>query len=289
GSGVGDLLDEIVQQLKKAFETSSKNYDDHLKIGFVGKPNVGKSSLINALIKQERLLVHEKAGTTRSTVEVPFIYGDKKFLLHDTAGIKKKWKSDSDVAAAAAMQSLRTMSSVDVVFFVLDASSPIASQDQTIAGQIEEQELKVIVLLNKIDLISENEQQTLLDRISHYLPKLWWAPVVLVSAKDALGLKKMLQLATEISENAKKEIEQETLDRFLDRILKNHFPGKMDDQREPKVYSFKQIKADPPIFKLTVNFPAALAKGWKNLFEKQFRLEFGFEGSPIVIRYAKKS
>jgi GTPase len=289
GSGIGDLLDAIVKTLKKNTKESKNDYPDHLKLTFVGKPNVGKSSLINALLKQDRLLVHDQAGTTRSTIEIPFTYEKKEFLLLDTAGIKRKWKSDSDVAAAATLQALRTMNRTDVVFFVLDASSEITSQDQTIATEILEQNKRVLIVLNKSDLVTEKDQQKLLDKLPHFLPKLWWAPVVFTSAKTAHGLDKMLQLAQEVVLKTETEIEQENLDEFLDKILKENFPGKMDDQRAPKIYNLKQLKKNPPTFKLTVNHPAAIARGWKDSFEKQFRLKFGFEGSPVIMRYAKRT
>src|SRR6185436_8541185 len=145
----------VVEQLKN-FETESQDDPDRIKIAFLGKPNVGKSSLINALIKQERLLVHETSGTTRSTVEIPFEAEGHKFLLLDTAGIKRKWKQDSDVEAAAAFQSIKTLAHTDVALFVVDASSEITVQDQVVASDILEQHKPVVILLNKIDLLTKD-------------------------------------------------------------------------------------------------------------------------------------
>lgn len=286
GSGMGDLLDAVVTKFPKV--TFVDEGDLRLKIAFIGKPNVGKSSLVNALIKQERLLVDNKPGTTRSTVEIPFQFDDQKFLLLDTAGIKKKWKSDDDVSAAAAMQSINTLARVDVVLFVLDAAAEITIQDQAIATKILESNKKVLVLLNKIDMLAATEREKFLDKLPHYLPKLWFAPVVYVSAKTQEGLKKMLQLVQEVVEKALVQIPQEELDGFLGKLLNENFPGKMDDQRAPKIYGLTQIRTNPPIFELAVNFPNAFAPAWKNLLEKQFRLRFGFEGSPIIIRYHKR-
>jgi GTPase len=288
GAGIGDLLDQIVVKLKEKFTESRVDYSDRLKITFVGRPNVGKSSLINALLKQERLLVHDQPGTTRSTVEIPFDHKGQKFLLLDTAGIKKKWKQDIDVEAAAAMQSIRTLNQTDVALFVLDANGSLSFQDQVIAQKILEENKNVVVLLNKSDLISESDQQKLLDILPDYFPQIWWAPVVFTSAKTSLGLNLALQFATEIFNRSKTEIDQDNLDRFLDKILEEHMPGKMEDQRSPKIYNLKQLSVTPPVFKLTVNFPAAIATSWKRFMEKQFRLKFGFEGVPIVIKYIKR-
>jgi len=287
GSGIGDLLDEIVEKLAE-FKTPNEENKGRIKIAFVGKPNVGKSSLINALLKQERLLVHNKAGTTRSTVEIPFEAHGHQFLLLDTAGIKKKWKQESDVEAAAAFQSIRTISNTDVALFVIDASLEINVADQAVAESILEQNKPLVILLNKIDLLKKEEQDHLLDILPDYLPQLWFAPVLFVSALSTQGLDLLLKFAYDVHTIADKEIAAEELDDFLDKIVAENMPGKMEDERNPKIYNIKQTGVRPPVFKVTVNFPSAIAESWKRWFEKQFRLKFGFEGAPILIKYVRK-
>ena len=300
GSGVGDVLDEVVEKLNPKFAIrNSKISDSGLRIAFLGKPNVGKSSLVNALLKEDRMLVHHEAGTTRSTVEIPFsAWGgsasggeptEHKFLLLDTAGIKRKWDQDTDVEAAAAFQSIRTLNQTDVALFVLDANGEITVQDQIIGQNILDQEKSVIVLLNKIDLLDAAAKDRLLTKLPHHFPQLWFAPVVFVSAKTGEGLDQVLKLAQKAYASACKELSSEELDNFLEKILEEKMPGKKDDQRAPKIYNIKQIGSHPPVFKMIVNFPAAVAEAWKKWFEKQFRLKFGFEGTPIKIRYAKRS
>jgi len=290
GSGVGDVLDAVVEKLKKKFGAEREAAGaEGLKITFLGKPNVGKSSLVNALLKEDRMLVHHEAGTTRSTVEIPFEHNNKKFLLLDTAGIKRKWDQDTDVEAAAAFQSIRTLNQTDVALFVLDANGEITVQDQIIGQNILDQEKSVIVLLNKIDLLDAQAKDRLLTKLPHHFPQLWFAPVVFVSAKTGEGLDQVLKLAEEAYASARRELSPEELDNFLEKILAEKMPGKKDDQRAPKIYNIKQIGSNPPVFKMTVNFPAAVAEAWKKWFEKQFRLKFGFEGTPIKIRYAKRS
>lgn len=289
GSGIGDLLDAIVEKLKlivNSQELIVKNQG--LRIAFIGKPNVGKSSLINALLKQERLLVDSKAGTTRSTVDVPFLFEGKKFLLLDTAGIKRKWKQESDVATAAAIQSLRAIGATDIALFVLDVSGPITVADQAVAANILEHHKPAVVLLNKIDLVSENQRQKVLDLLPNYFPQLWYCPVIFTSAKSGTGLNLALEFAIKVNQHQNTYIEQDQLDKFLQQILNKHKPGKISDQRAPKVYHLKQIGTRPPTFELTVNFPAAIAEAWKRFFEKQFRLKFGFEGTPIEVKYIRK-
>ena len=290
GSGVGDVLDAVVEKLKKKFGAEREAAGaEGLKITFLGKPNVGKSSLVNALLKEDRMLVHHEAGTTRSTVEIPFEHTNKKFLLLDTADIKRKWDQDTDVEAAAAFQSIRTLNQTDVALFVLDANGEITVQDQIIGQNILDQEKSVIVLLNKIDLLDAQAKDRLLTKLPHHFPQLWFAPVVFVSAKTGEGLDQVLKLAEEAYASARRELSPEELDNFLEKILAEKMPGKKDDQRAPKIYNIKQIGSNPPVFKMTVNFPAAVAEAWKKWFEKQFRLKFGFEGTPIKIRYAKRS
>ncbi len=288
GSGIGDVLDAIVIKLKEKFPPQEENDSDGIRIAFLGKPNVGKSSLINALIKQERLLVHNKAGTTRSTVEVPFEADGRKFILLDTAGIKKKWDQDSDVEAAAAFQSIRTINQTDIALFVVDASQEISFQDQAIAENILDQQKPVVILLNKIDLLTKEDQQRFLDELPNYLPQMWYVPVIFISAKTSQGLDLLLKFAYEAREAAGRIIEQAELDAFLEKMTTESMPGKMEDQRAPKIYSLTQIGVKPPTFKMSVNFPAAIAEAWKKWFEKQFRLRFGFEGTPIQIKYIRK-
>ncbi len=288
GSGVGDLLDEIVKKLKEKFALETQEELPGLKIAFVGKPNVGKSSLINALIKQERVIVHHEAGTTRSTVEIPFEHAGQQFILLDTAGIKRKWDQDTDVAAAAAFQSIKTLATTDVVFFTLDASQDLTVQDQSVANQILEAQKSCVIVLNKIDLLDQKQQQQLLDSLPNYLSKMWYLPVLFTSTKTGQGLDLLVKFAQDSYNAAIREIDPDELDAFLQKIIKESMPGKMDDQRAPQIYNLKQIGTTPPTFKMNVNFPAAIAEAWKDWFEKQFRLKFGLEGTPIQIRYIKR-
>jgi GTP-binding protein len=287
GAGVGDLLDSVVESLNE-YKTEVEEDPDRIKIAFIGKPNVGKSSLINALIKQERLLVHDEAGTTRSTVEIPFESGEHKFMLLDTAGIKRKWKQDSDVEAAAAFQSIKTLANTDVALFVVDASREITVQDQVVASDILEQHKPVVVLLNKIDLLSKDQQEKFLDELPNYLPMLWFAPVLFISAKTDQGLDLLLKFAYDVYVIGDREVDANALDSFLDHILAEHMPGKVEDERDPKIYNIKQTGTRPPVFRVMVNFPSAIATSWQRWFEKQFRLKFGFEGAPIIIKYVRK-
>lgn len=289
GVGVGDLLDEIVNKLKQQFEQKTAEDLVGIKVAFVGKPNVGKSSLINGLLKQERLIVHDKAGTTRSTVEVPFTHEGEDFILLDTAGIKKKWQQDADVEAAAAFQSIRTITQTDVVFFVLDASTDITVQDQSIASDILDAGKAVVLVLNKIDLLDKERQDKFLDVLPNYLPQVWFVPVLFTSTSTGQGMDLLLKFAVDVLNVSKKLVQQQELDGFLQKIMAENMPGKMEDQREPKIFGLKQIGVSPPAFKMTVNFPAAIATSWKRWFEKQFRLKFGFEGTPILIRYIRKT
>lgn len=289
GAGVGDLLDAVVTKLQENFDQNPIEEEPGLKIAFIGKPNVGKSSLINALLKQERVLVHDQAGTTRSTVEIPFEHNRQKFLLLDTAGIKKKWDQDHDVAAAAAFQSIKTINRADVIFFTVDANQELTVQDQAVAEQILEARKSCVIVLNKIDLVDKKRQDELLDVLPNYLPQMWYLPVLFTSAQTGQGLDLLLKFAQDAFDSANKEIDPDELDAFLQKIITESMPGKMDDQRAPKIYNIKQVSTTPPVFKVTVNFPAAIATAWKRWFEKQFRLKFGLEGTPIDIRYVKKN
>jgi GTP-binding protein len=288
GTGIGDLLDQLISLLQKDFSPEKQEEFHGIKLAFVGKPNVGKSSLINALLKEDRLIVSPVAGTTRSTVDIPFEYEDKKFILLDTAGIKRRWKQDSDIAAAAAFQSIRSIPHADVALLVLDSSDEITVQDQAVASQIIEQNKPVVFLLNKSDILETKQKDSLLDRLPDLFPQLFWAPVVFTSATEKTNLVKILDLALEAYEKERVEVQQEQLDDFLQKMLDEKFPGKIEDQRAPKIYNMKQIGTKPLEFKLTVNFPAAISTGWRRYFEKQLRLKFDLFSTPVVVRYIKR-
>ncbi|MBX4188218.1 MAG: hypothetical protein KW793_03750 [Candidatus Doudnabacteria bacterium] len=187
------------------------------------------------------------------------------------------------------MQSLRTISQIDIALFVIDGSEKITAQDQIIMQRIIEQNKPMILLLNKVDLMDEDERQKRLDILPHYFPQIWWAPVVFTSGAEGIGLDKAMELAFETYNIANKEVEPAELDTFLDKMIKEHMPGKMEDQRTPKIYNLKQIAVRPPTFRVTVNFPNAIAPAWRKFFEKQFRMKFGFEGTPVVFTYIRKS
>ncbi|MBX4187024.1 MAG: 50S ribosome-binding GTPase, partial [Candidatus Doudnabacteria bacterium] len=213
----------------------------------------------------------------------------QKFVLLDTAGIKKKWQQDSDVEAAAAFQSIRTITQTDVVFFVLDGASDITVQDQSIASDILDAAKAVVILINKIDKLSKEDQDKFLDMLPNYLPQMWYVPVLFTSALSSQGMDLLLKFATDVLATSDKQIPQEELDEFLRKTLEENTPGKMDDEREPKFYGIKQIGIRPPAFRIIVNFPSAIADAWKRWFEKQFRLKFGFEGTPIIMRHIRKT
>jgi len=172
--------------------------------------------------------------------------------------------------------------------FVLDASEEIMVQDQAVAENILEQQKPCVILLNKIDKLDKVAQDRCLDVLPDYLPQMWFLPVLFTSATTSQGLDLLLKFAQEAFAAANRKIDETTLDEFLQKIMGESMPGKMEDQRAPKIYSLTQIGQNPPTFKMTVNFPAAIATAWKKWFEKQFRLKFGFEGAPIEIKYIRK-
>jgi GTP-binding protein len=175
-----------------------------------------------------------------------------------------------------------------VVFFVLDASAEITVQDQAIATDILDAGKAVIILLNKIDKLDKLEQQQILDKLPDYLPQMWYVPVIFSSAQAFTGMDLLLKFAVEALGASDRQIEQPHLDEFLQKIMAENMPGKIEDERTPKIFGLAQVGVRPPVFKMTVNFSSAIAPAWKKWFEKQFRLKFGFEGTPIIIRYVRK-
>lgn len=285
GRGIGDLLDHIAKELKKLNLPPLEKVVG-IPVAIVGKPNVGKSSIINKILGEERVVVSDIPGTTRTSIDVSINYKGTDFTFIDTAGLKKKSYRQAQPDVFSVFQTFKSIRKSEVVLFVIDATEEITKQDMAIAGEILELGKGVIILVNKMDKFEGDEQQ-LQDYVSHHFPFLWFAPVFFVSAESGDGLDKALQAIKPIYTARGKVVDQEDITNLLEYTLKKNPPRRMLDQKAPKVHGLRQIGSYAPMFELVVNHPAAISTQYKRYLEKEIIKKLDFWGTPIKIHLVK--
>jgi GTP-binding protein len=291
GSGTGDLLDEIISKIKK-LKIKSKPQKISLiappiKVAIIGKPNVGKSSLLNAILGEEKVLVSEIPFTTRQPQDTIFIYNDQPFLLIDTAGIRKKTKIEPGLEKVGVKRSVRALEGADVALLVTEAHLPLARQDSHLAGLILEKKTGIIIIANKWDIVGQKDTK-ITNRFTNYyyqyFPYLKWAPILFVSAKTREKVKNILDLVLKVKNEREKNINKEELEQFLKNTLKIHEAviHKIGRPKErPKIIGIKQTGTCPPHFLLYTLSKKILPEAFIKFIEGRLREKFGFIGTPI--------
>ena len=286
GSGLGDMLEEIVKLLPKKTKAAELP-DASVKVAIVGKPNVGKSSLFNKILNNERAVVSAVPGTTRTAIDDDVTINGVDYTFIDTAGLKKKEHRQAQPDVFSGFQTFKSIRRSDICFFVIDALEEITFQDQRIAQEIQKMQKGCIILANKFDLF-QGKEQTLQDYISHHFPFLWMCPMFFVSAITGGGLNEVVEAILPIFERRNKTIPAEELTKFLARKMKLQPPKRLWDQKTPRVFSLTQIDINPPTFELLVNFPAAIAHHFKHYLENAITKELDFYGTPIKMHLRRK-
>lgn len=282
GIGLGDMLDEVVKHFPKK---ETKEYeDDVIQFSLIGRPNVGKSSLVNAILGEERVIVSNIAGTTRDAVDSPYTYDGQKYVIIDTAGIRKKGKVYESTEKYSVLRALRAIERSDVVLVVLNAEEGIIEQDKKIAGYAHEAGRGVIIVVNKWDAVEKDEKtlQEFERKIRSHFLFLDYAPIVFVSAKTKKRLHTLLPMIQTVSENHALRVQTNVLnDVIMDAVAMN--PTPTDKGRRLKIYYITQVSVKPPTFVLFVNEPELLHFSYARFIENRIREAFGFVGTPIKI------
>ena len=285
--GLGDVLDEIVKLTGK-YETEEK--EDALKIAVVGKPNAGKSSLVNKLLGYDRVIVSDIAGTTRDAIDTRIKIGEKEYILIDTAGIRRKRSVEEDLEQYSVMRSLGAVRRADVCLIVIDSSEELSEQDVKIAGYVHEQGKPSVVVMNKWDTI-EKDTYT----IEKYNKKLkeelkfmdYFIPTY-VSAKTGKRVDNLIKLAERAYENGSRRISTGLLNDVLrEAILTNEPPSK--NGKRLKIYYVTEVSANPPTFVIFVNDDSLMHFSYKRYLENALRRSFDFEGTPIRLIIRNKN
>jgi len=280
GLGLGDLLDEVAKNFP---EQDEEEYPDNvIKFSLIGRPNVGKSSLVNSFLGDERVIVSEIAGTTRDAIDTQYEYEDQPYVIIDTAGMRKKGKVYETTEKYSVLRALRAIERSDVVLVVLNAEEGIQEQDKKIAGYAHEAGKAVIIVVNKWDAVEKDEKTmnktTKLIR-SHFL-FLDYAPIIFVSAKTNQRVHSILPVINRVSENHAMRVTSSILNEVIeDSVARN--PAPTDKGRRLRIYYATQVAIKPPTFVVFVNEPEIMHFSYERFLENRIRESFDFEGTPI--------
>ena len=288
GSGTGEILDELVKFFNKEDE-SIREEDSLPRIAIVGRPNVGKSSMVNALTGQERNIVTNISGTTRDAIHTRYKSFGFDFLLIDTAGIRKKAKVTEDIEYYSVLRSVRTIENADVCMFMIDAAEGIQKQDLSIFYMIEKNSKGVVVLVNKWDLI-EKDQNTMIKfeaDLREQLAPFNDVPIIFTSAIEKQRIHRALETAMRVFENRTRKIPTHELNEVMLEIIAATPPPAMKG-KYIKIKFVTQLPTHAPAFAFFCNLPQYLTDAYKRFLENRLRERFDFEGVPVKIFFRKK-
>lgn len=293
GSGLGDLLDLAVSFFKKnnikqknkeiSKDLLDKDLLDKINLCIIGKPNVGKSSLLNSLLGYERVIVSETPHTTREPQNTEIIYKNKKINIIDTAGISRKGQKTKSLEKYGIIKSMQVLKKADVVLLVIDINEEITKQDSRLVEEIVDLGKSFIVIANKWDLVKDRDTKKWTRHINMHFPFILWAPILFVSASTGEKIKKIFDLVLKIDEARKMEINENTLDRFLSKMIKIHKPSRGKGVKHPRVYSLKQTWSNPPKFEIKIGSQEDLHKSYLRFLENRIREKFSFFGTPVKV------
>lgn len=288
GIGLGDLLDEVVSHFPTG---EDKPYeDDVIKFSLIGRPNVGKSSLTNALLGEERVIVSDIAGTTRDAVDSPYTYNGQKYVLIDTAGMRKRGKVYETTEKYSVLRAMRAIERSDVVLVVLNAEEGIREQDKHIAGYAHEAGRAVVIVVNKWDAVEKDEKTMgeFEENIRSHFQFLDYAPIVFLSALTKKRIHTLMPYIDRASESHAMRVQSSVLnDVITDAVAMN--PAPADKGKRLRVYYATQVAVKPPTFVVFVNEPELMHFSYLRFLENRIRDAFSFEGTPIhIIARARK-
>ena len=287
GRNIGQLLDVIESSTPK--NNYQNQNDNYINLSITGMPNVGKSSLVNRLINQEKSIVTDIAGTTRDAIDSYIKYYNKTFRLIDTAGIRKRSKLLDEIEYYSIVRSYRAIDESDISVVVVDISKGFNKQDRNIINYVIDKGKGLILVLNKWDLIEKDNSTSkeMLNDIIHIYPSIEYYPSLFISVKNNLRVREVLKFSRQVSEERKKIISTSELNKFLEYITKK-YPPPSENGKFLKIKYITQISHSPPLFALYCNFPHLFSINYKRYIENQIRENFGFIGSPIRISFRKK-
>lgn len=283
--GVGDLLDLVTEDIVP--QDDLKDTPEEIKIAIVGKPNAGKSSILNSLLNEERAIVSEISGTTRDSINSKIHYNGQDFVLIDTAGIRKKSKVDYGVEAFAVDRAIRAIRDADVAILVVDAEEGITDQDKKIAQTIEEAGCGLVIAFNKWDLLKNVQTHIYQKEAEGEIPYLHYVPKLFISAVSGKRLTQIFDEAAKVAAEREKRISTGILNKVVNEAIDINQPTSVRGKRL-RVYYTTQVKTKPPTFVLFINNIDLIKDSYKKYLNKKLREAFGFFGTPIRISFKPK-
>ncbi|MBR8700300.1 GTPase Der [Fusobacterium sp. DD29] len=285
---LGDMLDMVTGLIEKM--DFPEEEEDVLKLAIIGKPNAGKSSLVNRLAGEERTIVSDIAGTTRDAIDTIIEYDDQKYMIIDTAGIRRKSKVEESLEYYSVLRAIKTIKRADVCLLMLDGQEGLTEQDKRIAGIAAEELKPIIIVVNKWDLVDKNTNtmEKMRESLLAELPFLNYAPVEFVSALTGQRTTRLLEISSQIFDEYNKRISTGILNSVLKEIVMMNNPPTRKG-RVVKINYAVQVSVAPPKFVLFCNYPELIHFSYARYVENKFRESFGFEGSPILISFEKKN
>ena len=285
GRNTGDFLDaviELIPETQSIFQLDEKS--SATRIAVVGKPNVGKSSIVNLLLGNPKLIVTEIPGTTRDSIDSPFRYHNKDYILIDTAGLRRKTRVNYGVEYFSTLRTIESIDRCDIVVLVLTADEEISVQDMKIASYAKRKMKEIMVVYNKWDLV-EKETNTInkyLKELHFQMPFLQFAPVLFISAKTTQRIHKIMETVAKIEEESEKRISTSELNRFMETVIM-HRPPTHPSGKHIKIYYITQAAVKPPTFIFFCNTPSLITENYRRYIHNQLREMFKFEGVSIKL------
>lgn len=280
--GLGDLLDAVVEKFPETSAYGEDGNEDEIKVALIGRPNVGKSSIFNTLVGEERSIVSDVAGTTRDSIDTPVIREGQKFLFIDTAGMRRKARIDEPIEKYSIIRSLRAVDRSDVVLMVIDAIDGVTEQDKKIAGYAHEAGKGIVLVVNKWDLYDKDNTSTLryTENLRRELVFMQYAPVVFVSAMTKQRIHRLPEVIHYVAEQNAMRISTSVLNQVVEDAIAINPPPTEKGQRLKILYA-TQVKIKPPTFVIFVNEPEIMHFSYQRYLENKLREAFGFEGTPL--------
>ncbi|MDI9529590.1 MAG: ribosome biogenesis GTPase Der [Candidatus Cloacimonadota bacterium] len=289
GRNTGNFLDELLKMMPDTKDAADEPADERIKIAVVGKPNVGKSSIVNLLLGQEKQIVTDVPGTTRDAIDSVFRYHGNEYILIDTAGLRRKTKVNYGVEYYSVMRTIEAVDRSDVVVIVLAADEPLSAQDVKIASYAKRRLKEVMVVFNKWDLVEKDSGSTgrFIANLHEEMPFLQYAPVLFISAKTSQRINRVMETVVKIEEESKKRISTSELNRFMEQVVERR-PPTHKTGKHVKIHYVTQAAVKPPTFVFFCNQPALVSENYRRYLQNQIRDMFSFEGVSIKLIFKGK-
>ena len=290
GRGIGDLLSTVVERLDPIEDKGApKKSEETIKIAVVGRPNAGKSTYINTILGEERLLVTEIPGTTRDAVDVQFQFKGRKIELIDTAGLRRRTKVHENVEFYSSLRTRRAVEECDVACVFVDASDGLTAQDMRVVNDVVDRRKGILIVVNKWDLIEDDPDALWLyeDNLEQKMKGISFIPVLHVSCKTGLRIKRVLHTAVQIAAERSKRVTSASLNKLIQEISRKYQPPSVQGKRVRLLYA-TQVGIEPPLFAIFANHPDLLKESTKRFLENQIRAAYGFQGVPVSMVFRKK-